>query len=100
VLKVMDKRIRLLGLDQATRESNRCTCECPIHGSHGSWRPTRHVEDMAERLDPPAELVVDVEERMESWVDQIGVWAVFQVMTMVAQVMELVADAGEVEGSA
>ena len=43
VLNVMDKRIRLLGLDQATRESNRCTCECPIHGSHGSWRPTRRA---------------------------------------------------------
>jgi hypothetical protein len=91
---VSDKRLRLLGLDQATRE-------CPIHDSHGSWRPTRRVEDMAEsRFDPPAALVADVEERMGDWADEIGVWAVFQVMTMIAQVMELVAEPGEVDDSA
>jgi hypothetical protein len=101
VLNVMDKRIRLLGLDQvATRQSNRCTCDCPIHGSHGSWRPTRRALDMAERFDPPAALVADVEERMESWVDQIGLWALFEVMTMIAQVMEMVEAAGEVDGRA
>ena len=98
---VINQRVRLLGLDQvATRESNRCTCECPIHGSHGSWRPTRRVEDALNGFDPPAELVADVEERMESWVGEIGVWAVFQVMTMIAQVMEMVARAEEVGDSA
>ena len=92
MLSVIDQRIRLLGLDQvATRESNRCTCECPIHGSHGSWRPTPRVEDIAKGFDPPAELVADVEERMESWADEIGIWAVFHVMTLIAQVMEMVA---------
>ena len=85
----MDKRIRLLGLDQATRGSDRCTCDCPIHGSHRSWRPTRRAQDKAERFDPPAGLVADVEERMESWVGEIGIWAVFQVMTMIAQVTSL-----------
>ena len=94
-----DKRIRLLGLDQATRERNPCTCDCPLHGSHGSWRTTRRVEDMAEKFDPPAGLVADVEERMEVWVEEIGIWAVFQVMTTIAQVMELVAAADAVEGS-
>lgn len=28
---------------------------------------------------------------MEAWVGEIGVWAVFEVMTMIAQVMKLVA---------
>ena len=51
-------------------------------------------------FDPPAELVADVEERMESWVGEIGVWAVFEVMTMIAQVMEMVARAEEADGVA
>jgi hypothetical protein len=38
-------------------------------------------------------LRADVEERMESWVQEIGVWSLFQVMTVVAQVMEMVRDA-------
>ena len=98
VLNVMGKRIRLLGLDQvATREGNRCTCECPIHGSQGSWRPTRRAQDMAERFDPPAALVADVEERMVTWAEAIGVWALFGVMTIIAQVMEAVRDAEAVE---
>jgi transposase-like protein len=101
VLNVMDKRIRLLGLmPEATMESNRCTCECPIHGSHGSWRPTRRAQDMAERFDPPAAIVAVIEERMAVWVDEIGVWAVFEVMTMIAQVMEMVARAEEADGVA
>jgi hypothetical protein len=44
--------------------------------------------------------VADVEKGMEAWVGQIGVWSVFQMMTMIAQVMEVVASAGEVDGSA
>lgn len=100
VLNVMDKRIRLLGLDQATKEGNRCTCECPIHGSQGSWRPTRRTQDIAQRFDSPSGLVADVEERMEAWVDEIGIWALFQLMTMTAQVMEMVARAEEEDGVA
>ena len=45
------------------------------------------------------ELVADVEERMDVWVEEIGIWVMFQVMTMIAQVTELVAKAEEVEGS-
>ena len=33
-------------------------------------------------------------------VEEIGVWALFEVMTMIAQVMEMVAEAGEVDGGA
>jgi hypothetical protein len=89
----------LLGLiPEATKEGNRCTCECPVNGSHGSW-PTPRVEDTAERFDPPSRLVADVEERMETWVEEIGICALFQVMTMIAHVMELVLGLGEVDGS-
>ena len=37
---------------------------------------------------------------MEAWVEEIGIWALFQVMTMIAQVMEMVqrGDAGEASG--
>ena len=27
---------------------------------------------------------------MEAWAEEIGIWALFQVMTMIAQVMEMV----------
>ena len=37
---------------------------------------------------------------MEAWVEEIGVWAVFQVMTMIAQVMEMVARVEEADGVA
>jgi hypothetical protein len=92
---VIDRRIRLLGLDQATRESNRCSCDCPMHGSHGSWRPTLRFEDAISGFNPSAVLVADVEGRMEVWAQEIGVWALFEVMTMIAQVMEMVRDAGD-----
>lgn len=54
---------------------------------------------MAERFDPPTALVADVEERMEAWVEEIGIWAVFQVMTVVAQVVEMVARDEEVDAA-
>jgi hypothetical protein len=91
MLSVIDQRIRLLGLDEATRESNRCTCDCPVHGSHGSWRPTLRPEDAPFVEEPSAALIAEVEERMEAWVEEAGIWSLFQVMTMIAQVMELAA---------
>ena len=59
----------------ATKESNPCTCTCPIHGSHGSWRPTSRPEDAINGFDPPAALVAEVEEWMVTWAEAIGVWA-------------------------
>lgn len=32
--------------------------------------------------------------------EEIGIWVPFQVMTMIAQVMDMVAEAGEVDGRA
>lgn len=91
-IRVFDQRMRLMGLSpQASKESNRCTCDCPIHGSHGSWRPTLRVVDAPPYVDEPSnELVAQVEQQMEAWADEVGVWALFQVMTVIAQVMELV----------
>jgi hypothetical protein len=89
MLSVIDQRIRLLGLDEATRESSRCTCDCPVHGSHGSWRPTLRLEDAPFVEEPSAALIAEVEERMEAWVEETGIWSLFHVMTVVAQVMEL-----------
>jgi hypothetical protein len=68
----INQRVRLLGLDQtAIKESNRCTCSWPIHGSHGSWRPTLRPEDAINGFDPPAALVAEVEERMVAWAEAI-----------------------------
>jgi transposase-like protein len=98
---VINQRVRLLGLDQvATRESNRCTCTCPIHGSHGSWRPTLRPEDAPFVEEPSADLIAEVEERMEAWAEETGVWLLFTVMTAIAQVMEMVRDAGDLADEA
>lgn len=35
--------------------------------------------------------MADVDDRMEAWAEEIGVWAPSQVMTMIARVMEMVA---------
>jgi hypothetical protein len=44
-------------------------------------------------------LMAEVEEWMVTWAEAIGVWALFEVMTMIAQVMEMVRqDAGVVAG--
>jgi hypothetical protein len=55
-------------------------------------RPRRHP--------PPAELIAEVEERMGEWANEVGVWWLFQVMTVVAQVMKLVREADPLDGTA
>ena len=61
--------------------------------------PSRRIGLFRSSRQLALELVTDVEERMEVRVEEIGIWVVFQVMTMIAQVMELVAKAEEVDGS-
>jgi transposase-like protein len=98
---VINQRVRLLGLlTEATKESNECTCDCPVHGSHGSWRPTLRPEDALLVEKPSVALVAEVEERMEAWAGEIGIGWLFYVMTVVAQVMELVKAAEATGGSA
>jgi hypothetical protein len=97
VLNASEKPTRLLGLEGATRQSNGVLVTVRSTADGGR---TPRVEDLAEGAEPSAALVADVEERMEAWVDEIGIWAVFQVMTMIAQVMEMVSAAGDVDGSA
>lgn len=91
---VIDQRTRLLGLDQATRQSNRCTCDCPIHGAKGPWRPTLRPEDAPFVEEPSAAVVADIEASLERWADECGLWTAFQVLTAVGHVMELVARPG------
>jgi hypothetical protein len=45
---------------------------------------------------PPATLVADVEDRMVAWAEATGIWS----MTMIAQVMEMVRDAGDIADEA
>jgi hypothetical protein len=58
------------------------------------------LEDAPFIEEPSADLIAEVEERMEAWAEETGVWLLFTVMTAIAQVMEMVRDAGDIADEA